>query len=160
MKMNSKSGTHMIDLLFTLALFCVFAASALLVVLIGASVYKNTVEQMDESFSNRTSLTYVTNKVRQNDVAGGVYLSKLEGKDALVLEQTVDTDVYQTWIYHDEGALKELFVSSESEIHLADGQAIIEVPGFKFEQSDSVLYISSVDKDGAEIRQQITLRCS
>ena len=32
---------HVVDFLFTLALFCVFAASALMVVVIGANVYRH-----------------------------------------------------------------------------------------------------------------------
>ena len=77
MTTQSKTGTHMVDLLFTLALVCVFAASALMVVLIGANVYQNTVEGMDENFSARTSVTYVATKIRQNDTEGTAYISTL-----------------------------------------------------------------------------------
>ena len=48
---------HVVDFLFTLALFCVFAASALMVVVIGANVYRQTVRGMDSNYDSRTSLT-------------------------------------------------------------------------------------------------------
>ena len=54
---------HVVDFLFTLALFCVFAASALMVVVIGANVYRQTVRGMDSNYDSRTSLTYLTEKV-------------------------------------------------------------------------------------------------
>lgn len=63
---------HVVDFLFTLALFCVFAASALMVVVIGANVYRQTVRGMDSNYDSRTSLTYLTEKVRQNDAANAV----------------------------------------------------------------------------------------
>lgn len=43
-----------VDVLFTLALFCVFCASALAVVVIGADVYTSTARSMDDNFSTRT----------------------------------------------------------------------------------------------------------
>ena len=51
-----------IDVLFTLALFCVFCASALAVVLIGADVYTSTARNMDQNFSTRTAVSYVAEK--------------------------------------------------------------------------------------------------
>ena len=41
---------HVVDFLFTLALFCVFAASALTVVVTGANVYRQTVRRMDQNY--------------------------------------------------------------------------------------------------------------
>lgn len=159
MKMGSKSGSHMVDLLFTLALFCVFAASALMVVLIGANVYKSTVEQMDENFGGRTSLTYVATKIRQNDLAGGIRVTELGGVPALVLDQTVEGAVYQTWIYHYDGALREVFVSAENAPTSPDGDAIIEVADFSIEQRDGSLVLSSVDHNGRRTTQTVTPRC-
>ena len=69
MNIRFQPRRHVIDLLFTLALFCVFAASALLVVLIGADVYESSARGMDRNFGLQTSLHYVAAKVRQNDAA-------------------------------------------------------------------------------------------
>lgn len=72
MNIRFQPRRHVIDLLFTLALFCVFAASALLVVLIGADVYESSARGMDRNFDLQTSLHYVAAKVRQCDAAGAV----------------------------------------------------------------------------------------
>lgn len=160
MKMGTKAAHHhMTDLLFTLALFCVFAASALMVVLIGANVYKSTVRQMDDGFTERTSLTYVATKLRQNDTAGAVHLEELAGGSALVLDQTVDGVTYQTWIYHYDGALRESFVEAGSPVEPEFGWHILDVAGFGVEESEGMLLLRSVDEEGNATSQWVFPRC-
>ena len=65
-----KPYRHMFDFVFILALFCVFSASAFLAVVIGASVYQTTTENMDANYRNRTASAYITEKIRHNDTAG------------------------------------------------------------------------------------------
>lgn len=67
MKKNWKNQGHIVDFFFTLSLFCLFAASALIVVIIGSGVYRNTTVQMEENYVARTALSYVAEKVRQHD---------------------------------------------------------------------------------------------
>ena len=59
---------HMIDILFVLSLFCVFAVSSALLILFGADIYKKTVQQMENNYSTRTSIAYITEKIRQSDI--------------------------------------------------------------------------------------------
>ena len=81
---------HFIDVLFTLGLLCVFTASALAVVLIGAHVYQSTAEDMDANYTTRTSLSYMAEKIRQHDVSGSVSMGKIEDRDALILLETIE----------------------------------------------------------------------
>ena len=77
-----KKGTdqsHTTDLLFTLGLFCVFAATAFILVMIGIQVYRSTAGQMQDTFSTRTAVSYVAEKLRQHDTAGGVSMGEIEG---------------------------------------------------------------------------------
>ena len=64
----SRNQKHFIDVLFTLGLLCVFAASALAVVLIGAHVYKTTAADMDANYTTRTSLSYIA-----KEIPGGIH---------------------------------------------------------------------------------------
>lgn len=149
MNYNSKSGGHMIDLLFTLALFLVFAVSSLMVVVIGADVYNKTAESMNENFNMQTSLLYVTQKIRQNDVEGSVLVESAGDRNAVVLENTYNETQYQTWIYYDEGSIKELFIQKGNEINLSAGQAIMPVNNFNIEKLDENLYeLSTTDENG------------
>ena len=133
-------NNHMIDLLFTLALFCVFAASALFVVMIGANVYKTTVKQMNDNYSSRTSLSYVAEKIRQNDTTCDVTLGQMDGLTSLILHQTYnDVDLY-TYIYEQDGYLKELFIRGDQTADADAGQSMIRVRVFTMEQIDPSLF--------------------
>ena len=63
---------------FVLALFGVFAVSALALVTIGADVYQHTVEDMGVNYESRTAVSYIMEKVRQNDTADSIFLTDLE----------------------------------------------------------------------------------
>lgn len=135
----------MTDLVFTLTLFCVFAASALIVVVIGANVYRSTVAGMDENFSTRTAVAYISEKVRENDrfdTQSSVELTTFGSADALALRRTQGEAVYYTYIYYYDGALRELMTSGEyrSDQDLAAGQVIAQLNDVTFEQVEPNLY--------------------
>lgn len=161
MKLYTKPKRHLVDLLFTLALFCVFAASSLLVVLIGANVYKNTVHGMNQNFNIRTSLSYVCEKVRQNDTADAIRIDSLDNVDALVLTQNYNGCVYETWIYQYDGSLMELFTQKGNDIDPSVGNPIMEVPSFTVEKPNDHLYqFSMTDQDGNTVSQMVHPRCA
>ncbi len=152
---------HVTDLLFTLALFCVFAASALLVVLMGANVYKQTAAGMAQNYNTRTSISYLAEKIRQNDVANGIKIERIDGKDALVLEQTVGKSTYQTWIYSSEGMLREVMVAVGTKVEAADGQPIMEIENLQVEQDiPGMISLTATDLDGKVAVLKMALRCS
>lgn len=158
--MRFRQGTHLADVLFTLSLFCVFAASSLMVVTIGANVYKGTIGRMNQNFDTRASLTYITNKVRQNDRAGSVRLGELEGLPALVLTQEIGGRAYSTWIYHYEGALREIFSGADNPVKPSDGRSIVAVASFSMEQAGDGLYaFTSVDAQGRSVSVRLRPRC-
>ena len=67
---------HIIDIIFTLALFCVLAASLLTVVILGANVYTTNAGEIQHNHEVRTSLGYVSGKIRQNDASDSVSVGK------------------------------------------------------------------------------------
>lgn len=154
---HKNENNHIIDILFTLALFCVFAASALFVVLIGANVYKSTVTQMNDNFSTRTSLSYVSEKIRQNDTKGAVSITDLEGTPALLLSQKYDNIFLETYIYEQNGSLMELFIQGDQVPQKDDGQSIMEVDSFEMEQiNDHLFHFISADTNGHEMEIYIS----
>lgn len=155
-----KRNSHMIDIVFSMALLCVFAASALLVVLFGAKVYQSASATMGENFDTRTSLTYIATKIRQNDAAEAVFLTELEGAPALAIEQDIDGELYRTYIYHLDGELREIFTMSEIDVLASDGQFIMDLPELKMEdRGGNLLRFTSVDDSGKEISLTISSRC-
>lgn len=147
--MTGRRTQHMTDLLFTLALFCVFAVCALLVVVMGADVYQKGVEDMGRNFDSRTSLSYIATKLRQSDLQGGISLGSLDGTPALTLTQTVEEVSYRTWIYCDQGSLKEVFTLADLPPKLSDGQAIMDLKELRLEElEDGLIRIIAVEPEG------------
>lgn len=160
MRLGSRPRNHMVDLLFVLALLCVFAASALMVVLIGANVYQSIVSRMDQNFSGRTTLAYIATKVRQNDTAGGVRTQPLPGGgDALVLRQDVSGQVVETWIYHHDGALREVVLLEGGELDPESGQMVVEAQSFAVKSEGGLLKVTVEDADGNRLSQRLAVRC-
>ncbi len=122
---------HMVDILFVLTLFFVFALSALTLVVLGANVYRSTVDHMDESFTDRTSYAYITQKLRQNDEAGALSFADFGGHDACVFTQEINNTIYNTYIYEYDGYLCELLARADMDMEPAAGTRILELDSFE-----------------------------
>lgn len=131
---------HVVDLLFPFALFFVLAASSVVVMLLAANLYTRQVKASQKSFSEQTALAYVTEKIHQNDENGAVYVGTLDGQTALVMEQMYGEKDYKTYLYVDDGFLRELFIQDGTEVNASDGRKILEVKNFTFEEIDSGIF--------------------
>lgn len=150
---------HTVDVLFTLALFCVLAASSLLVAVLGAQVYEGIAARMGDHYTSRTTLSYIVNKVRQNDQGGGVRLGKLGDGPALVMEEEIGGSSYQTWIYQSGGELRELLTRSDNTIRPEDGQSIMPVDHLEIAQVGDGLFRLSVQTNSGEDTVLVSTRC-
>lgn len=143
------SKSAQVDIVFVLIVFCVFAVSALVSLVLGGNVYKNAIEQSQARYNERTSLFYIWTKIKNADAYDGVYVKNFDNAEALVLEENFFGERYLTYIYYHDGWVKELFVDASYEYDLTDGQAILSLDGgiLKFEQlDDGIIRVSdSVD---------------
>ncbi len=143
-----KQKEHVIDIVFSLSLLCVFAVCGLLVIFIGVSVYESTATNMEEAFSDRTAMSYVAKQVRQNDRIDGVDIGQVEGVTALVLKEEVGEEIFCTYIYYYDGYLREIYAKESFEPALSAGQALIEIDGFQaIMNEDGTLTISISEED-------------
>ena len=161
--MNTKQErNHIVDVLFVLALFVVFTLSALVLVILGANVYRQTVSYMDENYNARTAYSYLTEKVRQNDLYDSVFIGELEGATALVLTQEINDATYATYLYLHEGSLRELFIRQGSDIGpdpLSAGQEILPLKDWEPEMAgDHLLHIVLTLEDSSRKELYISLR--
>ena len=85
---------HTVDFLFTISLFCVFAVCALLVVSTGVQAYRSTALYLEDTYSARTALSYVAEKIRQHDAAGRVALTQLDGVNAVLLTDVLSMVIF------------------------------------------------------------------
>lgn len=141
LRLDNRRSTK-IDGVFVIALFTMFAVTAFLLILIGAKQYQRTADTMDANYESRTISSYLTEKIRQHDSHGKIYIAELEGTSSLALE-TIENDVtYITYIYYYKNALREIVVNDASVFSLDSGQEIIKTGGFSAEQvNDNLLKI-------------------
>lgn len=158
---KTDSEQHFIvDILFILALFGVFAVSALMLVTIGADVYKNTVDDMGTNYETRTATAYITEKIRQNDsILGGdtsasnhILVDDIEGIPALKMLQNIDGTDYSTYLYLYDGYLKELLINTDYDLGEkapSAGENIMPLSDFTLAQVKSnLLCITLTTTDG------------
>ena len=159
-KETKQPGRHMVDILFPLLVFAIFLIAALLMILIGARVYRNTAVRMTENFGVQTSIAYVTTKIHQNDRQGAISVTEFGGANALVIEDRFEDAPYQTWIYYYDGSLREVLAPEGAAFEPESGTAIIDVAGFAIEQlSDQLYKLTSIDTNGTPVSMTVATRC-
>lgn len=131
---------HVIDFIFPVALLFVFAVSALIVVLLSARIYESTTEDSQEHYTSRTALSYISEKLRQNDENGAVSLGTLNDSDCLIMTQGLGDTAYTTYIYEYEGVLRELSVKKGVSPSPNAGEMILEVEEFHAETIADTLF--------------------
>ena len=156
-----RTHTSAIDILFTLALFCVFSATALGITLIGSKVYKNSSQAMESHFNSATAFSYIKEKVRQYDQNGGVAIEEVEGHRVLVLNNKTEQGEFKTMIYLKDQSLMELFVPANSEVGLSAGQTIVSAKQFDIEPVRTGLYkLSIIGTDSIKRDLYLTVQSS
>lgn len=140
---------HSINLVFTLALLGIFALSALFVAVLGAQVYGRTADQMDDNYNSRTSLVYITEKIRQCP-GKDISIKEVGESQALVLAQEMDGEKYESWIFGADGKLREVMVPRGTTVNPIDGQDIMDINDFSLELDDGLLEICVYDNKGGE----------
>lgn len=144
MKRNTRS--HSIDTVFVLVVFSTFALSVLMVLALGAGVYRNINDISREFEAERTALSYVRTKVRNLDNAGAFQVAPLGDIPALHISENIGGTEYTTVIYSYDGWLCELFSESSLEFAPQDGIRIAPVTDLHFEQQDDkTITISASD---------------
>ena len=109
--MNSNNeNRYMVDILFVLTLFCVFAVCSILLIAVGARIYQNTIDSMEKHFTSTTSLSYISEKIRQNELTVLDNFSLAEAKTKLVAETVDNLGLKGSVIFvvseYDEAALR------------------------------------------------------
>lgn len=132
----NRRRNHSIDVVFALALFCAFAASVLMVLMMGASSYRSVTDKMNADYQDRTGAGYIAEKLRHFDARGGIAAGQFDGNDALLLKQEIDGTEYITYIYYYDGYIRELLTENDSGMTAEAGEKVIEAAGFTAEQLD------------------------
>lgn len=157
--MRKQKTSQTIDVIFVLVLFCTFAAAILMVLLTGASSYKEIVATMEEHYEERTALSYIEAKVHHYDLDGAVAVGRYADRNGLRLQETVNGRSYSTWIYYYDGYVRELFCEDGLELMPDTGQKIIEAQSFIAEKiKDDLFRIVCTGKSGNQAELFLHIR--
>ena len=135
---------HVIDFLFPLAVFFVLAASSVAIVVLASGFYSRQVKASSDSYSGRTALAYVTEKIHQNDENGAIADGTFDGENVLVIRQRYDEKDYVTYLY-----AYELVIQDGTEAKASDGRKILETKDFGAKEiSDGIFHLYCENEDG------------
>ena len=150
---------HSVDVAFALALFCTFAVSVLMVLMMGASSYRSVTDAMNENYEDRTGAGYIAEKIRHFDSRGAIAAGQFDGNDALLLIQDIDGTDYITYIYYYEGYIRELMTENGSGMTAEAGEKVLEASGFTVETAeDGMFKITCTMNDGSSPYVLVILR--
>ena len=142
---KSNTKKHSIDVFFVLCIFLAFALSLSALLVVGAKTYQSISENTEDNYQLRTSLLYVSNKVKAFSEKGMVYKGEFNGGDALFLSENIDGVSYITKIYSYEGQLYELFSEADNDLDAVSGTKITDVSAFE---------VTEIEKNLLQIRIQ------
>ncbi|MGL4345644.1 MAG: DUF4860 domain-containing protein [Cellulosilyticaceae bacterium] len=147
-----------IERMCILCIFLLFSTCSCILVMLGADQYMQINQEAKEHFDIRTPVSYISNKVRQNDTYGAIQVIKQEGKDILVLSEVIGEQIYDTWIYEYEGMLRELYIQQGDEVALDWGVELLAIQDITFKMGEGVLEVELVTLSGKEQKVILGLR--
>ena len=159
---NRKMVTHSMQGVFVFVLLGLFAVMSTLMVLLGAQMYRNTVDHATENNEGRVLGAYVRSMIRAEDADRSVSVENHDGVNALALREMIDGEEYVTWLYGYEGQLYEQFTDrTEDDLEPQGGTAICQAQSFEPELGgDGLLTVRMVDGKGEPCVVQVALRCA
>ena len=145
--MGKATGGQKIDTIFVLIIFSIFAMSVLLVLTLGASMYKNMTETSRDGQAERTLLSFIWTKVKNSDEGGIVYVGEFHGQNALCFDEIIGDEEYQTVVYYYDGWVYELFYDKSIELLPSEGERVMEIENLLFEEAEyGLIKVSAGDK--------------
>lgn len=145
---ETKNRTGIVHLVSVLLIICVFAVSAMVLVNVGAIIYKNIAENNLETFQVRTSLSYVKTKINQYDSIEGVRVEEKDGRKQLVLSEMIEDEIYDTIVYFHKGKLLEITHEQGGNFKPEDGFTILSVDQFEISEENGLVKLKAINKAG------------
>ena len=134
-----------VDTVFVLMIFCVFAISVFLVLILSGSIYRNMADTAGEGQNERIALSYIRTRIRKTDGAGSISVGSFHDLSVLSLEETLGERVFVTYIYLYDGWIHELFHERGQDFLPRDGIALVRADSLSFEEVEEGLIRVSTD---------------
>ena len=147
--MNRHRSVHV---LFSLSLFLLFVIGSFFIVtyeIRGYQSINDTCVKMDDI---TIPIAYLNTKLKANDSKKAVNIVTIEGTECL----SISTAQTVTYIYLQDGYLKELYTIKGLEIELKEGNDLFALDGFKIDKKGN-LFNFVIEKDGQSCSLNIYL---
>ena len=151
---------HSMQGVFVFVLLGLFAVMSTLMVLLGAQMYRNTVDRATANNEDRVLGAYVRSMVRAEDAADAVGIEEHDGVKAPALREDYDGEAFVTWLYCWEDQLYEQFTEAEGEFEPQSGTAICPAGSFEPRLEGNLLTIDMTDGKGEPETVMVALRCA
>lgn len=139
---------HMVDKMFLVILLATFAICAFSLIIVGANVYSRTASSMNQNYEKRIDISYITEKIRQWDEQNGIHIGTFHNKTALIHKEMINDKEYFTYIYQEDGALRELMVRKGLNTQKMQGEKIVSAKKFDLKEKKHIYDIKITGADG------------
>ena len=144
--------SHPISGLFSLLLFGLFVLFLLIMLLFS--------KKADSETDLGTVSSYIATKFRQHDVQDGIFTDELNDIPALCFRDTINNQDYITYLYLDDGRLKELFTADGSSAQANAGTAIASLSDFQIEENANGFYHVFLQSTAGDISEFYLHSCA
>jgi hypothetical protein len=143
--MNRRRGYMLIELVLVMLLLTFVAASVFLLTGAGSAAYVRMSDNRGSAADLRIALSYIDVRVKKIDGIGQITVRQAPfgTGQALVLSQNIEAVEYETYIYSEQGALRELFIEKGQPVsrEMASEIATVDDMQIRFE-SDHLLSVT------------------
>jgi len=129
-------------------LLIVLASMTVLLISSTSKVYSHISDTGNTMQDIRTSLCFITTKVRQSDNIGSIAVVNSTWGNTIVLTQSSGTNIYEDWIFFYKGTLREVLVPKGEKI-VPDSATIISKVDSVSISSEGKSLNDTVKKNGA-----------
>lgn len=129
--MNRHQNTHV---LFSLSLFLLFVIGSFFIVTYEIRGYQNINEHCIAMDEVTVPIAYLNTKLKANDMDQSVDIVKIEDTECL----SISTKRTVTYIYLQDGYLKELYSIKDIEIFLKEGNSLFALDDFQMEREGNL----------------------
>ena len=157
---SGRKTQHSMQGAFIFVLLGLFALMSTLMVLLGAQMYRATVDNSERNNQGRVLSAYVRSMARAYDTADSVSVQKLGDITALAFTEVDEGETYVTWIYQYEGRLYEQFTDLVEDFSPARGTEICEANSFEPSVENCLLNVKMTDGADQPCEVKLALRCA
>lgn len=114
------------------------------------SAYSKIYDGRNDASELRVALAFISMKIRQNDIEGAVEIrnNPVNGGPAVVIREEYEKGIYETWIYHDSGKLREAIMPEGMDPFNEYSFEIADIDGFSAEMQGNLISMSVwIDRD-------------